>query len=81
MITVYVRSDCGCCTAELQFESVESATAAFQKAGLGNGVVITDDAGARHEGLDTFYGFSTEQEEQESRGLGFLVDLINGGAR
>ena len=76
MITVYVKNDCGCCTSEMQFESVESAAAAFQRAGLGNGVVITDDEGIQHEGLDTFYGFSTEQEEQESRSLGYLFDLV-----
>lgn len=76
MITVYVKQSCGCCTSEMQFEHVESATAAFQKAGLGDGIVITDDSGVRHEGLDTFYGFSTEQEAQESRSLGYLFGLV-----
>lgn len=77
MITVHASADCGCCYEEMQFESAESAAAAFQQAGLGNGIVIVDDAGVRHEGIDTFYGFSVQENEQASRGLGYLIEKIN----
>ncbi len=78
MIKVYVRADCGCCDEELLFNSVESAEKVFQEAGLGNGVCITDDTGTVHTGLDTFYGFSTDAEEQGSRGLDYLARLAFG---
>jgi len=81
MITVHVRQVCGCCIDQLQFENEESAHKAFASAGLGNGVEITDDAGVKHSGLDTFYGFSLTEEEHRSRGLGYLFDLAKTGGR
>lgn len=78
MIKVYAKNDCGCCTEEMQFTSKESAQAAFDKVGMGNGKVIKDDAGAKHDGIDTFYGFSTTEEEQGGRSLGYLMDLVSG---
>lgn len=76
MISVFVKLDCGCCTDELKFASVEAAEAAFSKAGLGNSVDITDDAGVCHTKLDTFYGFSLTEEEQEERHLSYLFDEV-----
>jgi hypothetical protein len=78
MITVYVKQDCGCCTESLQFKDEESADKAFAAAGLGNGVEIVDDAGTKHGGLDTFYGFSLSDEEQGGRSLGYLLDKASG---
>lgn len=76
MIKVYAKNDCGCCTTEMQFESEAGAQAVFAKVGPGNGMVITDDAGVMHEGLDTFYGFSTSEAEEGDRSLGYLFDKV-----
>lgn len=70
---------CGCCTVELRFFSRESANAAFARVGLGH-VTLIDDAGDRHDGIDTFYGF-WEKDTQEKRGLGYLMDLVTGARR
>jgi hypothetical protein len=78
MITIYAKLDCGCCTTELRFLDEEAAVRAFAGAGLGNGMTITDDAGVTHTGLDTFYGFSTSEEDQETRSIGFLVSQVLG---
>lgn len=75
MLKFVAQLDCGCCDTTMQFHSVESAHAAFPKAGLDNGVTITDDAGVVHKGVDTFYGF--RREEEEPRGLGFLAEQLN----
>jgi hypothetical protein len=69
---VVVRKDCGCCEATLHFKDEASARAAFSKVGLANGGVIVDDAGDRHDGLDTFYGFRKADEPVRS-----LSDLFN----
>lgn len=74
---VVVKKDCGCCEDTLHFKDEASARAAFAKAGLTNGGVIVDDAGDRHEGLDTFYGFRAPSEPE--RGLGHLFDVVTGG--
>lgn len=76
MIKVFAKNDCGCCTTEMHFTDLASAQKAFDAAGLGNGMKITDDMGTTHEGLDTFYGFSQDEEEAEGRSLGFLVGEI-----
>lgn len=76
MITVYAKNDCGCCTSALQFKDLASANRAFNEAGLGNGISIKDDAGELHTGLDTFYGFSQDEEEQGDRSLGFLAEQV-----
>lgn len=75
MITIYAKADCGCCTVEMQFHDEDSASRAFAGVGYGNGMVIVDDTGTAHERVDTFYGFSTSEEEQGDRGLGFLAKL------
>lgn len=54
---VKIRKDCGCCHAVLHFKDKESALSTLSKIGLVNGGIIVDDAGERHTGLDTFYGF------------------------
>jgi|WetSurMetagenome_2_1015567.scaffolds.fasta_scaffold452712_2 hypothetical protein len=77
MIKVHAKLDCGCCTTDMRFNSIESATEAFRKAGLGNGISIKDDAGVVHEGIDTFYGFSEDEEEQGNRSLGYLAEQVN----
>jgi len=81
MVTVYVKNDCGCCTTAMEFNSLQSAEEAFAKVGFGNGMSIVDDAGQEHGGVDTFYGFSTDEDEQSSRSLGYLVELISGSRK
>lgn len=76
MITVYAKNDCGCCTISMQFKSLENATEAFNKAGLRNGAEITDDTEVTHQNIDTFYGFSEKEEEQQDRSLVYLFDLF-----
>lgn len=75
-IAVYAKCDCGCCTAELRFKNVESAKEAFSKAGLENSATIIDDKGVEHTGIDTFYGFSLEDEKQKARGLKYLAGML-----
>ena len=75
MLKFIAQLDCGCCDTTMQFHSQESAQAAFAAAGMTNGVAITDDAGEVHEGVDTFYGL--RQEDEDRRGLGFLVEQLN----
>lgn len=60
-----MRYDCGCCHAQLRFESDERAEAALHAAGLRNGATIVDDAGETHRGLDTFYGMWFEMDVEE----------------
>jgi len=79
MVTAYVRHDCGCCTAEMLFHSEQRAQTALSQAELGNGVTIVDDAGTEHTRLDTFYGYSLVREQQEDKGLGYLMDAVVGG--
>ncbi len=78
MIKVYAKLDCGCCTEELMFESEEDAKKAFDSVGFGNGMTVVDGFGVAHEGLDTFYGFSVEEEEQGKKSLSYLFDLVTG---
>lgn len=75
MLKFIAQLNCGCCDTTMQFHSQESAQAAFSAAGMTTGASITDDAGEVHEGIDTFYGF--RQEDEERRGLLFLVDQFN----
>lgn len=63
MVKYQMMQDCGCCYAELEFASNETAATAVNKVALMNGAVITDDAGIVHEGLDTFYGIWLSQVE------------------
>ena len=72
---VYAKYDCGCCTAEMFFRNKENVIEAFAKAGLQNGAKIVDDKGNIHEGIDTFYGFSMDKEEQHDRGLKYLAGM------
>lgn len=81
MISIFAKCDCGCCTAEMKFNSITSAEEAFKRVGLGNGMTIVDDAGEKHESIDTFYGFSTSEEEESSRSLGYLFDLVTGSRK
>ncbi len=73
-ITFFARADCGCCDIEMKFYSAESAAKAFEEQGMRNGGIIQDDAGETHNGIDTFYGFWTD--ETENRGLGYLIDKL-----
>lgn len=72
MVTIYARQGCGCCIAEMKFESIESADKAFEEAGLQSAAVIIDDGGTEWR-IDTFYHFSQSFDEQNERGLGFLL--------
>lgn len=74
----FIKQDCGCCTAEVQFESEDRLKEELTKLGLCNGGVLVDDAGVRHEGLDTFYGYSTDEEEARDRSLGYLAQQVIG---
>lgn len=74
MLKLSAQLCCGCCSTTMQFRSLDSAQKAFDAAGLGSGVAITDDAGEVHEGVDTFYGF--RQSGEERRGLMFLVSQV-----
>ena len=60
----------------MNFSSLASANKAFLKAGLQDSAVIRDDAGTKHEGIDTFYGFSKSIKEQRTRSLGFLAEQV-----
>jgi hypothetical protein len=51
-----VRMNCGCCTDVLKFRNDAAFEAAMRDAGLTTDATITDDAGVRHRGIDTFYG-------------------------
>ena len=73
MITVYAKLICGCCTAEMQFFTEGHAHQAFLEPGHRD---ITDDKGVLHEDVDVFYGFSTEAEEIDNRGLPYLFDQV-----
>jgi len=72
---VYAKCDCGCCTAEMFFRNKESVIEAFTKVGMQNSATIVDDKGNIHEGIDTFYGFSMDKEEQQDRGLKYLAGM------
>lgn len=72
----YARMDCGCCDATMWFSSIDTITAAFNRAGLDMGVEIIDDVGIAHEGIDTFYGFSVSDKEMDSRSLGYLMSKL-----
>lgn len=74
--TFYAKKCCGCCTTTMRFKDVEAIGRAFMKAGLDVAATIVDDAGIVHEEVDTFYGFSKNQEEQGERGIGYLVSLL-----
>lgn len=76
--TFFAKASCGCCEVEMQFESAEAASAAFHKAGLDSTATIVDDAGTEHTGVDTFYGLSESEEEQQGRSLGYLIDQLRG---
>lgn len=60
----------------MMFRDEESIREAFKRAGLQSYDDITDDAGVTHSEVDTFYGWSRNQEEQGERSLGYLVSLI-----
>jgi hypothetical protein len=75
-IKIYARCVCGCCDAQMAFTSVDSAARAFEAAGLTSNAVIVDDKGNAHEGIDTFYGFSTSDQVMAMRGLGYLFNQI-----
>jgi hypothetical protein len=76
MIKVYAKNDCGCCTVEMQFNSMSAARRAFARVGLGNGMKIRDDAGVLHKGIDTFYGCSANKDEQGDKSLLNLVEQV-----
>jgi hypothetical protein len=71
----YAKRGCGCCTAKMMFKDERSIREAFKRAGL-SFADITDDSGVTHREIDTFYGWSRNQEEQGERSLGYLVSLI-----
>lgn len=75
---VYAKLGCGCCTDGLTFDTIESANGALRDAGLNSCATIVDDAGETHVDVDTFYGFSLTEDEEEARGLQFLAEQAFG---
>ncbi len=65
---------CGCCETEMNFNSKENAVQTFNKAGLSSNATIVDDNNEIHKGVDTFYGFWTEDEEAHN--LSWLADRV-----
>ncbi len=58
------RAYCGCCTVDnIRFKSEESAAKAWAAAGLGSKQTLVDDAGVKHDGIDTFYGLTKAGEQ------------------
>lgn len=74
MISVFAKADCGCCNEELKFLTLENANSAFNKVGFGNGMTVVDDEGVSHSGLDTFYGFTVDEDNKRS--LSYLFEQI-----
>lgn len=68
---------CGCCSDILHFKSEENIQKAFEKAGLGSSVTITDDVGNVVEGIDTFYGYREVKEDGSVPKEGKLERLMN----
>lgn len=60
MLTIIATATCKCCTIEMDFRSVHRARAAFDRAGLSECAVITDDIGNIHGFVNTFEDFSAE---------------------
>lgn len=77
MIKVYAKRDCGCCTVEMQFESFSKARRVFAQVGYGNGMEVKDDTGEVHKGIDTFFGFSENEDRQREKSLGYLAELLD----
>jgi hypothetical protein len=76
--TCIAQQSCGCCnTGIMHFRSKESAIEAFTRHGMTSSVTVVDDTGARHERVDTFYGFRPTRETQP-RSLNYLAKLITG---
>lgn len=72
------QQSCGCCnTGVMHFRSKESAIAEFTRHGMTVSALIVDDTGARHNSVDTFYGFRPAEEKQP-RSLSYLAKLITG---
>jgi hypothetical protein len=76
MIKVIAQCDCGCCTEKMYFNDLESANKAFAAAGLVNSATIKDDEGVEHSSIDTFYGFSTSEEEMNRPPLQRLAEKL-----
>jgi hypothetical protein len=67
---------CGCCIDALSFNDENSLFDALDKVGLTTSGTITDDAGIVHKHIDTFYGFSQDEKNQEERSLSFLMNML-----
>lgn len=76
MVKIIAQCDCGCCTEEMHFRDLDSANATFAAAGLRNSAVIMDDEGVEHSQIDTFYGFSTSEEEMKRPSLLRLAEKL-----
>jgi hypothetical protein len=73
---IYIaRCGCGCCEAELFFNTEENINAAFEKAGLSSSATIVDDNNIAHEGIDTFYGYRLVDEAKHD--LSYLVKQLD----
>lgn len=74
----YYRN-CGCCDDIAMFESDDSASRTFAKAGLTSNGTFVDDAGEMHESVDTFYGIHAIDNIPENAGtIGYLADKLIG---
>lgn len=71
---VTAQHDCGCCNATMRFNSKQAAIQAFREVGLTSSACIVDDAGVRHDGIDTFCGFNVDKEGI-ARLVSYLVEV------
>lgn len=61
----------------MKFRDDTSISEAFKKVGLEAHVDITDDVGVTHKEVDTFYGWSKNDQEQGDKSLGYLISLLS----
>jgi hypothetical protein len=69
-----VQLSCGCCDAEVYFDSDEAIQRAFDEAGLVSSGTIRDSLGNTVDGVDTFYGYRCIGEKRRS--LDYLANKI-----
>ena len=76
MIAVRVLLSCGCCDAILYVKDEMSFRQKFSDLGLTSSGRITDDLGNEVTSIDTFYGYSLEDEQPKKYGPNGLLRLV-----
>lgn len=69
-----VRLVCGCCDRSVHFKNEAYIRDVFLEAGLISSTTFTDHNGVVHEGVDTFYGYTTDKDEH--RGLDYIKSQL-----